>query len=146
MEVKKINPSLRYWPTSILSPILKERDKKETGEKKKAFWEKSKRSFRGKMGTYLLEKEREKKCFPIRIWNYKQDEVEAMQKALDAFTKGTNCHLRPILPDSNKNYNKGREPTNPNGQSLVLGLEYGRLEDGGKCVIFPGDAPGEICL
>jgi hypothetical protein len=111
---------------------------------------------RKKRGTLLgqtcacLQKDIGARCFPIKVWDYTQREKQNLQRALDEFTAETDCRLRPLLPElqpealasENKHrYNEGKEPTNPNDQSLVLALEYA-----GKRVIFPGDAPGDLFL
>jgi hypothetical protein len=110
-----------------------DRDKYQEEERKK------RGTLLGRTCAYLQNNR--PRCFPIKVWDYTQGEKQNLQQALDNFTAGTDCHLRPLLPDPEKRYNDGNEPTNPNGQSLVLALEYGK-----ECVIFPGDAPGNLFL
>jgi hypothetical protein len=119
-----------------------DKDKYQEEERKKSL------TLLGKVCTYLQNNRG--KCFPIKVWDYNPEAIGVLQRALNDFTAGTDCHLRPLLPElrpevlasENKHrYNEGKEPTNPNDQSLVLALEYGE-----KCVIFPGDAPGDLFL
>jgi hypothetical protein len=127
--------------------MLSEEEQKaiEAFQKKKKDYENSNL---GKMCAYLkLTKNKDSnKCFPIKIWDYDSNDIKTMQDALNKFTKDTNCSLRPLLPDKKKGYGedskgKKKEPTSPNGQSLVLALKYGD-----RNVIFPGDAPGDLFL
>ncbi|MDR2371775.1 MAG: hypothetical protein LBD60_01350 [Puniceicoccales bacterium] len=146
---------LDYWSTSSLPDYAKKVklaiEKKSADVREK--WEEYQsqkgnmvKSSLGRICAYIKRKKDGNACFPIKVWDYDPGEIELLQRALNEFTAGTNCHLRPLLPElrpevlasENKHrYNEGEEPTNPNDQSLVLALEYA-----GKRVIFPGDAPG----
>ncbi|MDR1591105.1 MAG: hypothetical protein LBR92_03905 [Puniceicoccales bacterium] len=144
------NESFDYWPTSCLPDYA--RNAKRAIEKGSADvqekWEEY--QFRksnmvespyGQICAYIKRKKDGNACFPIKVWDYTPEEKQNLQGALNNFTAETDCNLRPLLPDPEKRYNDGNEPTNPNGQSLALALEYA----GGR-VIFPGDAPGDLFL
>ncbi|MDR0740793.1 MAG: hypothetical protein LBF34_03730 [Puniceicoccales bacterium] len=139
-----------YWPTSCLPDYA--RDAKRAKEKESADmrekWAKYQakrqnmvRSSLGQICAYIKRKKDGNACFPVKVWDYSPEAIGVLQRALNDFTAGTGCRLRPLLPAPTKRYNDGNEPTDPNGQSLVLALECA-----GERVIFPGDAPGDLFL
>jgi hypothetical protein len=139
-----------YWPTSSLPGYARnakreiEKKSADAQEKLKKYQVKKQgmvKSSLGQICAYIKGKKDANTCFPIKVWDYSPEEIRALQRALDDFTAETNCSLRPLLPDPEKRYNDGNEPTNPNDQSLVLALECA-----GECVIFTEDAPGDLFL